>query len=198
MIVLNRSAAKIEHTVVSTICNYFRLGDLLVLNDSYMLSNTVYGHEPDGTKSNLNRCRSSQGPGLTLTSTNDDRLTCSLLEPQPDRIWKARFEPFEVGDKATAQINRAQAEGRRVITVGTTVMRTLESLAANKEPNAAVQAQAAWDRSLYLPWIQLQGCGCAANEPPPAAVQPYCAYGSLRGEGFRYAQLRRDFREASV
>ncbi|KAG0201380.1 hypothetical protein BGX28_005781 [Mortierella sp. GBA30] len=263
MIVLDRSAAKIGHTVFSTICDYFRPGDLLVLNDSYMLSNTlwfqhgeeptqvtVYGHEPDGTT--IVEIKSEQlsvNPGLTLTSKNDDRLTCILLEPQPDRLWKARFEPFEllvptldqygqrydetvplnptywktapeayrsvyakapgsleipsaglhfsnellsqavakgveiayitlhvgateilavrhiseeeienhkvrseyfeVGDEAAAQINRAKTEGRRVIAVGTTVMRTLESLAANKEPKTPIQAQAAWT-DLYI------------------------------------------------
>jgi len=261
MIVLYRSTAKIEHTVFSTICDYFRPGDLLVLNDSYMLSNTlrfhhgdeyaqvtVYGHEPEGTTLvQIKSERQSVKSGLTLTSTNDDRLTCILLEPQPDRLWKARFEPFElfvttldqcghleaihlnrshwktapqayrsvyakapgsleipsaglhfsnelltqvaakgveiayitlhvgatetfsvrhiseeeienhnvrseyfeVGDEAAAQINRAQADGRRVIAVGTTVMRTLESLVVNKEPKTAVQAQAAWT-DLYI------------------------------------------------
>lgn len=37
MIVLDRSRDKIEHSSISTICDYFRPGDLLVLNDSYML-----------------------------------------------------------------------------------------------------------------------------------------------------------------
>ena len=38
-------------------------------------------------------------------------------------------ERFEVGAQAAAQIRRAQAEGRPVVAVGTTVVRTLESLA---------------------------------------------------------------------
>lgn len=263
MVVLDRSASKIEHTVFTSICDYFRPGDLLVLNDSYMLSNTlwfqsasestqvvVYGHEPDGT--NIVEVKSKQlsvKPGLILTSTDNDRLTCSLIELQPDRLWKARFEPsellvptldqhgvrfdetiplnpakwkstpeayrsvyskapgsleipsaglhfsqqllsqaaakgvemayitlhvgatevlavrhisaeeienhkvrseyFEVGDKTATQINRARAEGRRVIAVGTTVMRTLESLGVNKEPKAPVEVQAGWT-DLYI------------------------------------------------
>lgn len=35
-------------------------------------------------------------PGLKLTSTYDDRLTCTLFEPLPDGLWKARFEPFDL------------------------------------------------------------------------------------------------------
>ncbi|WP_372492902.1 S-adenosylmethionine:tRNA ribosyltransferase-isomerase [Nocardia sputi] len=41
MVVLERSTATIEYTVFSTIYNYLRPGDLLVLNDSYMMSNTL-------------------------------------------------------------------------------------------------------------------------------------------------------------
>ena len=263
MIVLDRSTSKIEHTVFTSICDHFRSGDLLVLNDSYMLSNTlwfqsagertqvtVYGHESDGTT--IVEIKSEHlevKPGLTLASTDDNRLTCKLLEPQPDRLWKAKFDPFElllpmldqhgerldeevhlnpahwkntpqayrsvyakapgsleipsaglhfsqklisqavakgvemayitlhvgatevlavrhisaeeiekhkvrseyfeVGDKAAAQINRARAEGRRVIAVGTTVMRTLESLALGKAPRAALDTKKGWT-DLYI------------------------------------------------
>lgn len=187
--------------------------------------------------------------GLTLTSTEDDKLTCILLAPQPDRLWRAKFasaerliaaldqygrrcdetvplnptywrtepeayrsvyakkpgsleipsaglhfstelltqiadkgveiayitlhvgateilavrhiseeeienhkvrsEYFEVGAEAAAQINRALAEKRRVIAVGTTVMRTLESLEVHNSPKTAVQAQAGWT-DLYI------------------------------------------------
>ncbi|KAL9615525.1 MAG: hypothetical protein Q9167_000038 [Letrouitia subvulpina] len=263
MIVLDRSTSKIEHTVFTSICDYFRSGDLLVLNDSYMLSNTlwfqstsgstqvtIYGHEAEGTMIvEILSEQLSVKPGLILRSTDNDRLTCSLVEAQPDRLWKARFDPiellvptldqygerldktvhlnpkqwkntpqayrsvyakapgsleipsaglhfsqellsqaaskgvemayitlhvgatevyavrhisaeeienhkvrseyFEVGDKAATQINRAQAEGRRVIAVGTTVMRTLESLVVNKDSKTPVEAQAGWT-DLYI------------------------------------------------
>ncbi|KAI4282811.1 MAG: hypothetical protein L6R38_002659 [Xanthoria sp. 2 TBL-2021] len=264
MIVLDRSTSKIEHTVFTSICDYFRPGDLLVLNDSYMLSNTlwfksgsdstqltVHGHESDGaTIVDIKSPEQlSVKPGLVLKSTDDDRLTCSLIEAQPDHLWKVKFEPvellmatldqhgersdetiplnpkqwksepqayrsvyakapgsleipsaglhfsqellsqaaakgvemafitlhvgatevytvrhisaeeienhkvrseyFEVGDKCATQINRARAEGRRVIAVGTTVMRTLESLTLNKEDKAPVEAQTGWT-DLYI------------------------------------------------
>ena len=270
LIVLNRSSSKIEHTVFSRICDYFRPGDLLVLNDSYMLSNTlkfqsanepalviVYGHEADGTSIvEIKSDRLSVEPGLVLTSTDNDRLTCKLIQKQPDRLWKARFEPieflipgldqygmrsdetvplnpkqwkntpeayrsvyakapgsleipsaglhfsqeilsqatakgveiayitlhvgatevyavrhinaeeienhkvrseyFEVGDEAATQIRRAQAEGRRIIAIGTTVMRTLESLAIPKNGKTAVQAQAGWTDLYIYPGFKFQ------------------------------------------
>ena len=267
MIVLHRPTSKIDHSVFTSICDYFRPGDLLVLNDSYMLSNTlsfrspsgsmtqviVYGHQPDGTI--IVEIKSSEEgpsihPGLILTSMDNDRLTCTLMELQPDGLWQAKFEPtellvptldqhgerldqtihldpgrwksspqayrsvyaktpgsleipsaglhfsqellskaaakgvemayitlhvgatevyavrhisaeeienhkvrseyFEVSDQTVSQINRARAEGRRIIAVGTTVMRTLESLAVHQqEKTSPLKAQAGWT-DLYI------------------------------------------------
>ncbi len=45
------------------------------------------------------------------------------------REHKIHSEFFSVSDKAADQINKAKAEGRRVVSVGTTSMRTLEFLA---------------------------------------------------------------------
>ncbi|KIE02867.1 Queuosine biosynthesis protein, partial [Metarhizium majus ARSEF 297] len=266
MVVLDRSTDKITHTVFSTICQYFRPGDLLVLNDSYVLANVLWfkhgdetthvglcGHEPDGTTIVDVFGWPLAAPALTLTSKNNDRLTCTLLEALPDQLWRARLEPFDlvtptlvefgqrvddiadpnltlwrsaplayrsvyantpgsfnipsaglhfseallaeavakgvevahitlhvgatetfavryitekevenhkvrseyfqVGDKAAAQINRAVSGGRRVVAVGTTVMRTLETLAAKLEPKARpkapIQAQSGWT-DLYI------------------------------------------------
>jgi S-adenosylmethionine:tRNA ribosyltransferase-isomerase len=263
MVVLDRSTKSIDHTVFSNICDFFRTGDLLVLNDSYMLSNTlrfhangttvqlsVCGHEPDNTAIvSIEPEQSWIAPGVTLTSSDKAELVCHLLECQSDGLWIARYEPiellmptlelygyrldktvplnpghwkksrkdyrsvyaktpgsleipsaglhfsnsilnqaldrgvefvyitlhvgatetlavrhiseedvenhkvrseyFEVNETAAAQMSCARAEGRRVIAVGTTVMRTLETLAAGKEQRAALQAQKAWTE-LYI------------------------------------------------
>ncbi|KAL2831436.1 S-adenosylmethionine:tRNA ribosyltransferase-isomerase [Aspergillus cavernicola] len=263
MIVLNRSTSKIEHAMFSSIADYFRSGDLLVLNDSYMLSNTlwfqhsgealqvtVYGHEPDGTTIvELKLSDDLLEPDQILTSLNDDRLTCTLLEQQPDKLWKAQFNPselllptldqyglrldetihldptywksnpeayrsvyaskpgsleipsaglhfshellaqistkgveiayitlhvgateilavrhisveeiekhevrseyFEVNQRTGEQLNRARAEGRRVIAVGTTVMRTLETLTREIGRKATIKPQYGWT-DLYI------------------------------------------------
>ena len=42
-------------------------------------------------------------------------------------------EKFRVSQAAAASINRAKADGRRVVAVGTTVVRVLEALAASPE-----------------------------------------------------------------
>ncbi|KAF9960352.1 hypothetical protein BGZ65_012481 [Modicella reniformis] len=270
MIVLDRSTDAIVHSVFSTIHDYFRPGDLLVLNDSYIMANSLwfkrgdervhvslYGHEPDGTYIVLMQPeQQSEAVGLTLTSINDDRLTCTLLEPMPNQLWKAKFEPleqlvptldqfghmfddtiefdqahwrtkpeayrsvyakkpgsldipsaglhfstdlltqiaskgveiayitlhvgtteilavrhiseeeiedhkvkpeyFEVGDEAAAKINRAKAEGRRIFAVGTTVMRTLESLLVNKERKTTVQAKTGWTNLYIYPGFEFK------------------------------------------
>lgn len=263
MLVLDRSTGATEHTVFSHICDSFRAGDVLVLNDSYMLSNTlrfqangttvqvtVYGHEPENTAIvSIEPKQPWIAPGVTLTSSDEAKLTCNLLECQPDGLWRARYEPiellmptlefhgyrldetvplnpdhwknsrkdyrsvyaktpgsleipsaglhfsnailkqaeakgvefayitlhvgatetlavrhiseeeienhtvrseyFEVSEAAAAQMSRARAEGRRLIAVGTTVMRTLETLAAGKEKKAALQAKKGWT-DLYI------------------------------------------------
>ena len=108
MIVLDRSTVTIEHAVFSTIHDYFRPGDLLVLNDSYILSNTlsfwhagkaaeviVYGHEPDGSSIVEVRSEKQLSPGHILASKDDDKLTCIVLESQPGGLWQAKFEPAE-------------------------------------------------------------------------------------------------------
>lgn len=121
MVVLDRSADTVEHTVFSDIVDHLRPGDLLVLNDSYMLSNTltfrhgdrtldlnVYGHEPGGT--NIVKISSGEQlrPREALTSVDDERLTCTLLESQPDDLWKVAFEPAEL------LIETLDRHGRRV------------------------------------------------------------------------------------
>ncbi|WP_159930311.1 MULTISPECIES: S-adenosylmethionine:tRNA ribosyltransferase-isomerase [Nocardia] len=269
MVVLERSTATIEHTVFSTIYNYLRPGDLLVLNDSYMMSNTlsfrycnetvdviVYGHEPDGATIVKMEAGQRLEPGMTLTSIDDSLLTCALLESQPGQLWRVKFESaerltqaldrygrridetihldptywrttpeayrsvyaekpgsleipsaglhfseellnriadkgvelayitlhvgateilavrhigteevedhnvrsefFEVGDESAAKINRALAEKRRIVAVGTTVMRTLESLAVRNEPKAAIRPQAAWTDLYIYPGFQFK------------------------------------------
>ncbi|KAF7593533.1 hypothetical protein BBP40_011261 [Aspergillus hancockii] len=263
MIVLDRSISRIEHTEFSNIADYFRPGDLLVLNDSYMLSNTlwfqhggeslqvtVYGHEPDGTTIvELKSSEQSFEPGQVLISLNDGRLSCTLLKHQPDKLWKAQFNPselllpildqygarldetihlnptywketpeayrsvyakkpgsleipsaglhfsqellahisakgveiayitlhvgateilavrhiseeeiedhevrseyFEVSQRTAAQLNQAREEGRRVIAVGTTVMRTLETLTREMGRKATIKPQEGWT-DLYI------------------------------------------------
>jgi len=264
MLVLDRSTDAITHTTFSQITDFFRKGDLLVLNDSYMLSNTlkfhangttvhvtIYGHEQDYTAmvSLEPDAQDWIAPGAVMTSSDEAKLTCTLLDKAPDGLWRARYSPiellmptlelyghrldetvplnpaywkdsrqdyrsvyaktpgsleipsaglhfshailadaaakgvetayitlhvgatetlavrhiseaeienhkvrseyYEVGEEAAAQLSRARAEGRRVIAVGTTVMRTLETLAKGKEKRAALAPAKDWT-DLYI------------------------------------------------
>lgn len=262
MAVLDRNAATITHAMFVDIYDYLRAGDLLVLNDSYVLSNslsfliggepgevTVCGHEPDGTSMIEVEPRARAKPGLILVSTDDGELACTLLSRYPDQLWKARFAPaerlaptlerfgrrtdetvsldpehwrrepaayrsvyatkpgsldipsaglhysdellgrltdkgvemahvtlhvgateilavrhideervedhevrpeyFEVTPAAASQVSRARAEGRRVVAVGTTVMRALETVAQRQEAGCVLRAEAGWT-DLYI------------------------------------------------
>jgi S-adenosylmethionine:tRNA ribosyltransferase-isomerase len=69
---------------------------------------------------------------------------------------KVRSEFFEVGAEASTQINRALTEKRRIIAVGTTVMRTLESLAVHNELKAPIRPQTAWTDLYIYPGFQFK------------------------------------------
>jgi S-adenosylmethionine:tRNA ribosyltransferase-isomerase len=53
----------------------------------------------------------------------------SFLDDEPDARHPASEEEYVLGAEAAAKVNRARAAGRRVIAVGTTVVRALESAA---------------------------------------------------------------------
>lgn len=123
MVVLDRSTDKITHTVFSTICQYFRPGDLLVLNDSYVLANVLWfrygdetthvglcGHEPDGTTIVDVFGWPMAAPALILTSKNNDRLTCTLLEALPDQLLESEIRALRPG---YADAGRVRAASRR-------------------------------------------------------------------------------------
>ena len=64
------------------------------------------------------------------------------------------------------QVNAARAAGRRVVAVGTTVVRALES-ATERRPAGALRGR---DRYLYISRLPLPGRGCAADQFPPARL----------------------------
>jgi S-adenosylmethionine:tRNA ribosyltransferase-isomerase len=260
MIVLDRSTSKITHATFTSISEYLHAGDLLVLNDSYVLSDTLWfqGDSPS-TRTQITVCGHEASsstiieivspkppvkPGLVLTSTDNPVLSCTVLErlPPPSRRWRAQFFPpelllptltqhgtrlhltqrhwdshpetyrsvyastpgsleipsaglhfsaemlaqlagkgiemafitlhvgaaeiltarhisaeevddhevreeyFSVGEEAAGRISRAMGEGRRVVAVGTTVMRTLETLGLACD---GLRAQTGWT-GLYI------------------------------------------------
>ncbi|KAI3013280.1 hypothetical protein CBS147346_283 [Aspergillus niger] len=231
MIVLDRESSKIDHAIFSSIGDYFRPGDLLVLNDSYMLSNTlwfehgnkeslqltVYGHEPDGTtivelknsgftptelllptldqygarldenihlnptywkeKPDAYRSVYAKKPGsleipsaglhfshellaeisakgveiayITLHVGATEILSVRHISVEEIEKHKVRSEYYEVSERTSAQLNRARSEGRRVIAVGTTVMRTLETITRETGRKGTIKPQHGWT-DLYI------------------------------------------------
>jgi len=67
-----------------------------------------------------------------------------------DRVEDHRLEPerYEIGDRAASLINRALADGRRVIAVGTTTTRTLEAVAGEHD-GRIVAGEGATDLFIY-------------------------------------------------
>lgn len=62
----------------------------------------------------------------------------SYMDDDLDALHPASEEEYYIGETAAAKINRAYQQGRRIIAVGTTVVRALES-AASKSPQTPVQ-----------------------------------------------------------
>lgn len=259
MVALERGAASVEHCMFQDIYDRLRPGDLLVMNDSYVLSDTlafrcgecavdvtVYGYEPNGATIVRVGPTADARAGLELRAAEDPALVCTLAAAYPDGLWQARFSPpdrlvpaldrfgrrsggidgrhwrtapasyrsvyanvpgsleipsaglhfssemldrlarkgvdmayvtlhvgateilsvrhisteevedhkvrpeyFEVGEEAAGSITRAAAGGRRVIAVGTTVLRTLETLGLGLEPGAPLRARSGWT-DLYI------------------------------------------------
>ncbi|PTB17481.1 S-adenosylmethionine tRNA ribosyltransferase [Trinickia symbiotica] len=108
MIVLDRTSNAIAHVNFSSICDYLRAGDLLVLNDSYVVPNMllfrhgegtawviICGHEPGRTSIAAFRPVDIPVPGLSLIAAEDDQLRCRVLSPLPRGLWSVAFEPAD-------------------------------------------------------------------------------------------------------
>ena len=70
-------------------------------------------------------------------------------EDPREHVLDAEF--FELGPEAAAAINRAKAQGRRVVCVGTTAVRLQEAVAARLPPGAPLQPGTGWADLLVLP-----------------------------------------------
>ncbi|KAI1169502.1 S-adenosylmethionine:tRNA ribosyltransferase-isomerase [Nemania sp. FL0916] len=232
MLVLDRSTEETEHTDFSKICDFFQPGDLLVLNDSYMLPNTlvfahsgvkvpltIYGYEPNNAAvvGIASQGQLQLESLMILESVDDPSLICEipikLLTPTLEKAgWRTgKTVPFKTGYRKAArneyssvyastpgsleipsaalhfskdilrqavekgleiayitlhvgatevlavrhiseeeiEKHEVRSEGRRVVAVGTTVMRTLETLATDKPRPDKLLAQKGWS-DLYI------------------------------------------------
>ena len=84
-------------------------------------------------------------------------------------------ERYELSPETARAINEAKAAGRRVIAVGTTTVRVLESVAAQAVSNRAGRVIRAWsparaDPHLHLSALRFQSRRRAAHQLSPAPL----------------------------
>ena len=80
---------------------------------------------------------------------------------QAERVedHRTEAEPFEISEAAAAAINRARREGRRIVAVGTTSVRTLEQVARSRHAGGTIPVGRG-DADLFIvPGFQFQVTG---------------------------------------
>ena len=98
-------------------------------------------------------------------------------------------EYYEVSSEAARKINRAKEAGGRLLCIGTTSMRTIETVA---DENGVIHAGSGMtnnDQHLYKARRILQGDGRAADQLPPAAKHAADACFHADGQGKRPGRL---------
>ena len=94
-------------------------------------------------------------------------------------------EYFELSEAAAARLNAAKAAGKRLVAVGTTSVRVLESLRLAP----GICGATGLVRPLHLSRVSIQGRGPAAHQLSPAQVHPAAPGERLRGAGVDPAGL---------
>ena len=105
-----------------------------------------------------------------------------------DRVEDVKLhrEHYSVSAAAAEAVNRALADGRRIVAVGTTVVRTLESAALRMQ--AGKMAAHGGETDIFLaPGSSVSDCSCASNQLSSAPIkfadpgQRICGAGSNSG-----------------
>lgn len=122
LLALYRRTGKIEHNRFYDLVDYLRAGDVLVLNNSKVFPARLIGKKA-GTGGRVE---------VFLLKRIRGALWQCLLGGHADDITKHKMhaEYVEVKKSVIKRIIRAKQEGRRVIAVGTTSVRTLETIAS--------------------------------------------------------------------
>jgi S-adenosylmethionine:tRNA ribosyltransferase-isomerase len=124
---------------------YVKRGDTAADRERYQ---TVYAHHEGSIAAPTAGLHFTPAILDALTQAGIERVTITLHVGygtfQPIRVdeveaHEMEAEPFEVDEAAAAALTRARHEGRRIIAVGTTTTRTLESLVV--DPSGAVCPQ---------------------------------------------------------
>ena len=70
-------------------------------------------------------------------------------------------EFYQLSEEAAATLRSVKENGGRVIAVGTTSIRTLETIGSKF--NGQIQSDSGWTNYLYQTRLRLEGCGCFFN-----------------------------------
>jgi S-adenosylmethionine:tRNA ribosyltransferase-isomerase len=124
------------------------------------------------------------GPGTFLPVREDD-----FRRHEMHREW------YEVGEEAAAKIARAKAEGRRVIPIGSTSMRVLETIA---QEGALGRPATGWTRLFMVPGSRFQICDAMVTNfhlPRTTLILLVMAFGGVELIGRAYeTAIREKFR----
>ena len=83
------------------------------------------------------------------------------------REHRMHSEWCAMNEETAQKISAAKAAGRRVIAVGTTSLRTLESAAA-RSPQPPLAGRPVGDRALHHSWLSVPSRGCADHQLSPS------------------------------
>ena len=113
-----------------------------------------------------------------------------------ERVDEVRLhrERYTLSAATADAINRAVAEGRRIVAVGTTVVRTLEHCAL-QAAGSELEPHSGDDGNLYLPRLRIPLGRRAAHQFSPAPIQPADAGERFRGREQVLAAYRHAVRE---
>ncbi len=104
---------------------------------------------------------------------------------------KMHAERFEVGEETVSAVNAAKKSGHRVIAVGTTAARTLETVARQNAGKLNVY-EGKTDIFIFPP-ARVSNRGCAADELSSAGIHAADAGQRVRRAGRKIARTRPDF-----
>ena len=145
LLVVDKNTGTIEHRHFYDLCEYLRHDDLLVFNDTRVIParledkeryQTVYSRENGSaaaptaglhfTKELLQKIRDIGCEEVFVTlHVGLGTFRPVSVDDIKDHVMHREF--YSVSPEAAEAINKAKAEGRRIVAVGTTAVRTLEA-----------------------------------------------------------------------
>ncbi len=100
---------------------------------------------------------------------------------------KMDSEQFIVTDETAATVNEAKRDGRKIVAIGTTVMRTLETAVSTA---GMIKAHGGLDQQVHLRALRVLGGRRDGDEPPPALLDAADDGGGVRRLRNRHERLQ--------